>query len=398
MTKNAFIILAAFRMDTSSDFRAPSDFTIIDGLISSTTLTLVMIKSGKILMLLVSLLVAGMTLSAQEMEIENVHKPLFLERETWRFEFDNDVFFGSDNGISSGQSLQRHSAAAADWEDLEGVLKAQRRLGHLLSFPKGRDMLCRAGLAIGQLMQTPDDLKRRDLIPEDVPYAGALTLQANWYVYSDKEFRGFEIMAGIAGPLSLAGANQKMVHKLFDFTVPQGWDNQLGNELLVNFNVVLKRKLWRAGRTGGTAVDLTVNSDAALGNLFTHASAGLELRAGYNMPGGFISLPDPIGFSMHHAAFLNPVRPAKPSLQWILVLRGTALVRMLFLDGNTFQNSHHVERNFFVAQVMTGLRLEMGRWGIGFFVMRSSPLVKAGNAPSVEERERLGTIHIELRF
>jgi hypothetical protein len=50
-----------------------------------------------------------------------------------------------------------------------------------------------------------------------------------------------------------------------------------------------------------------------------------------------------------------------------------------------------------MAQVMTGLRIDYGRWGIGFFIIRSTPIVKARNTPSVEEHERLGTLHIEWR-
>ncbi len=357
-----------------------------------------MLKTVMIRMLLASLLAAGVALPAQETKVGGAQKPAFMERETWRIEFDNDVFFNSDNGISSGLSLQRHSAIANDWEALDGVPKVQRRLGRRLPFPKGRGMVYRAGFAIGQLMQTPDNLKRRDLIKEDVPYAGALTLQTNWYVYSDDEFHGFEMTIGVTGPLSLAGANQKFIHTILGCTIPQGWDNQLGNELLLNFNSMCKRKIWRRGRAEGFLFDATLDGDAALGNLFTHASAALEMRAGVNMPGGFASLPDSIGFNMLHAAVLNPVRPTKPSLQWFFVLRGTALAHTLFLDGNISQDGRRVDRHFFMGQVMTGLRLDLGRWGIAFYAMRSSPVIKESQAPEAEARERLGTIHVELRI
>lgn len=39
-------------------------------------------------------------------------KDTSIESATWRFEFDNDVFFNKDNKISSGWSLQKHSAVA----------------------------------------------------------------------------------------------------------------------------------------------------------------------------------------------------------------------------------------------------------------------------------------------
>lgn len=321
-----------------------------------------------------------------------------MERATWRFEFDNDVFFGSDNGISSGLSLQYHSAAATDWEDLRGVLKIHRRLGRLLPFPKGRNMLCRAGLAIGQLMQTPDDPKRRDLIPEDVPYAGALTLRANWYTYNDEEFHGFEVIVGVAGPLSLAGANQRKIHRLIGSTIPKGWDNQLANEPLLNLIYMRKKKIWHEGRPAGISFDTAINGNVGLGNLFTHASAALEMRFGYNMSGGFIYIPDPIGFSMNHMAALKPARPGAGSFYGSLVLRGTAMAHTIFLDGNSFLESHRVDRDPLVGQIITGLHYEHRDWGVHFYALASSAVVDTHKTTAAEKRELIGSITIERRF
>ncbi len=117
-----------------------------------------------------------------------------VESAMWRFEYDNDVFFNKGNRISSGWSLQKHSAVAENWEALEDVPGFVRNWG--------------------KAIQTPDDLSRSDLIKDDVPYAGALTVQAIWYAFNDGEFRGFEITTGMVGPPSLAEQTQKSVHKL----------------------------------------------------------------------------------------------------------------------------------------------------------------------------------------
>jgi len=101
-----------------------------------------------------------------------------VESATWRFEFDNDVFFNKDNKISSGWSLQKHSAVAASWDTLEHVPHFIRDLGKDIPTLTREGLVYRAGIAIGQVIQTPNDLSRSDLIEDDVPYAGALTLQA----------------------------------------------------------------------------------------------------------------------------------------------------------------------------------------------------------------------------
>jgi hypothetical protein len=55
-----------------------------------------------------------------------------VESATWRFEFDNDIFFRKDNKISSGWALQRHSAVAESWDALHGVPRFAKRGGRSL--------------------------------------------------------------------------------------------------------------------------------------------------------------------------------------------------------------------------------------------------------------------------
>lgn len=67
-------------------------------------------------------------------------KEVSVESATWRFEYDNDVFFNKDNKISSGWSLQKQSAVAGSWESLEDVPGFVRRWG------KAIPSLTKAGL------------------------------------------------------------------------------------------------------------------------------------------------------------------------------------------------------------------------------------------------------------
>jgi lipid A 3-O-deacylase len=325
-------------------------------------------------------------------------KPVGPENGTWRFEFDNDIFFNSDNGFTAGMALQLHSAAATDWSRLVRVPGFVRHLGRAFLKPARVGEVCRFGMAVGQVVQTPDDLIRRDLIVEDVPYAGALTLQASWYVYSDVGFRGFELTTGVTGPLSLAEGAQKGFHRMIDCVVPQGWDNQLASEAVLNVSVARKRKFWRGGSRSGLSGDAGISGTVALGNLFTHASAALELRGGLNMPGGFVYVPDPIGFDMHHVAVLRQARPSAASLYASLVVRGTALARTFFLDGNTFCDSHRVDRKYLIGQIAAGLHFVYGHIGLSLNAVSTTPVVDTRKATAAEAREQFGSIEIEWRF
>ena len=321
-----------------------------------------------------------------------------VESATWRFEYDNDVFFNKDNKISSGWSLQKHSAVAGSWEALEAVPGFIRNWGKVIPTLTEDGLVYRAGIAIGQVIQTPDDLSRSDLIEDDVPYAGALTLQATWYAFNDDVFRGFEITAGVVGPPSLAEQTQKTIHKLIGSDDPKGWDHQLNTEPVININYMRKKKIWRGGNPAYFSFDTAINGNVGLGNLFTQASVALEMRFGLNMPRGFVYVPDPIGLSMHYKATLKPANPRKSSFYASLVLRGSAFAHNIFLDGNTFSDSHSVDKETLVGLTVAGLHYERKNWGIHFSIMQSSDNVKTSEAPAAEGRERLGTIAIEWRF
>ena len=57
---------------------------------------------------------------------------------------------------------------------------------------------------------------------------------------------------------------------------------------------------------------------------------------------------------MHEAA----PRPHRPSVYLSAVLRGNVVGGNLFLDGNTFTDSHRVDKEPFVGQFIVGAHFE----------------------------------------
>jgi len=81
-----------------------------------------------------------------------------------------------------------------------------------------------------------------------------------------------------------------------------------------------------------------------------------------------------------------------------LVLRGTVFAHNIFLDGNTFRDSHSVAKEPLVGLVIAGLHYEQKTWAIRLGAMVSSDNMDTDRVTAAEDRELLGTIDIEWRF
>lgn len=320
------------------------------------------------------------------------------ESATWRFEFDNDFFVNKDSGFTSGWSIQKHTPIAEHWLDLQEAPKFVGRWGENILTLNSDKLSKRAGIAIGQYIQTPSDLSRTDLILDDVPYAGALTVQATWYAFNNDQFRGFQTTLGIIGPASLAETTQDFFHRLTNSEEPNGWGNQLSNEPIINVNVMLKKKLWQINNANQYSFDASVSTNIAVGNMFTHALVSVEMRYGYNMPGGFVNVPDPIGYSMQYIAALAPANPDDTALYGSLVVRGAVIAHNIFLDGSLFKDSHSVEKEPLVAHLIAGLHYERPDWSIHFNMFFATDTVDDHQVTSAESNEMFGNVIVEWLF
>ncbi|TCK17717.1 hypothetical protein DFR30_0959 [Thiogranum longum] len=317
---------------------------------------------------------------------------------SYRFEFINDFYFGTDQEVSGSWSIQKHTAVADSWDKLEDVPGVVRRFGAAIPTLTADGRVYRTSFALGQITQTPVDLKRRDLIKEDVPYAGALVFSASWYGFNDKEFSGFELVGGVVGPASLAEQAQKGTHKLIGITSPRGWDNQLENEPIINVNYMRKRKLSHVGNPAGLSFDSAINGNVCLGNLTTRVSTSVEMRFGRNMPGGFVYIPESAGFGMNYKGTLKLPNPHKAALYGSLVLRGTGVLHDIFLDGNTFRDSHSVDKKDLVGLAIVGLHYQRANWSASFNLMFPTDTVDTSRATEVEGRGELGALSIEWKL
>lgn len=310
-----------------------------------------------------------------------------------RIEYDNDLFLNSDDKFTSGISVQWHSNVAESWDDV-GV-SGWMKFGHQLPGMQSSSLYNRVGFAVGQNMQTPNDLSATELIVDDVPYAGTLGFELNWISFNDDVFRGYALIVGVVGPASGAEATQKAIHKMIGAEKPMGWDNQIPNEPAINFNGMFKKKVFNTKGSGHLSADITLNADFGLGTAMTFGEVAAEVRAGWNVPFGFAFVPDPIGRSIAYDATIPHRQDGHTSIYASLVHRRTYMQHFVFLDGSLWRNTHSVDYNRWQSQTIVGFHVTRRRWGIHFSFWDSSSNVRTPLAGSGND---FGTIAFEWRF
>jgi hypothetical protein len=280
-----------------------------------------------------------MSVAAEEGSETKQPKPL-EERHLWRLGWDNDAFVRTDNGFTSGWTIQRHSRQHETWEE-SGPSKFSGWISRTIpGLGPGRDRAVKRGTGLSQVIMTPEDVSNPDPQPGDVPWAGGLGWSESWYAYNNTTLNAFQIYGGILGPYSFAEQFQVQIHDWINADEPLGWDNQLETEPLVNLNYLYKRKIFVYGDyKTGFASDVALGGEGGLGNFMTFARASLEWRFGWGVPRGFIQTADPPGYG----TMLNPTlgAPERFCIYFSIVARISALGYTVFWDGNTFGDSPH---------------------------------------------------------
>ena len=275
--------------------------------------------------------------------------------------FENDLFNGTDSNYTNGVKFSVISPNLSPHAQDGHLPRRVMEFFHNIPFigESTPNYTHKVEFSIGQNMYTPSDTGKLELIEKDRPYAGWTYVSTSYHRKNEaKDIMRFmdtvEIQLGIIGPKSYAEETQKLVHKLRDLDQPKGWDNQLKNEpgLLIGFE---RKWLLHTVDTEKFGYSAITHTGAALGNVYTYLNAGLELRLGWNIPNDFgVSLIRPagstrleIGDSLMIFAFG--------------AVDGRAVARNIFLDGNTFAESHSIDKNYFVADIAAGLAVNYKR-------------------------------------
>jgi hypothetical protein len=247
-----------------------------------------------------------------------------------------------------------------------------------------------AGVMAGQLIFTPEDTDTRTLIPGDRPYAGYLF--AGLYVQRAGEhvMDHLQLDLGLVGPSAGGETVQRGIHDWRNVSEPEGWGNQLRDETTVQ---VYGRRKWRIGpewvRDGGFAGELIPQVGFALGTVHRHLEGGVLLRIGWNLPDDFgpARLDNP-GYALARSA---------PGWSAYGYLGGSGRVveHNLFIEGNTWRDSHSRNARPLVGQVRAGVVLRY-QWEIGAIEVGYSQTFLSDEFENQEDTDSFGSVTVAM--
>ncbi|MBC2605755.1 lipid A deacylase LpxR family protein [Pelagicoccus albus] len=316
-------------------------------------------------------LTAVSTLSAQD-----INKAF-----TMALSVENDVFSGTDKAYTNGTRISWDLAEAASYDEIEYLPAWAKAIANKKPETRKDSYSYGATFSIGQNIYTPKDKEATELILDDRPYAGwsylSLALRENRGRSTDT----MEITLGLVGPDSYAEDVQNWVHEKIGATHASGWDNQLKNE----FGGILAwrrdSEIFRLPDTReGWGTDFNTSYGFALGNIQTYAHAGASMRFGYNRqtpatpprirPGNTSAFPssesDPrLSDSSPQSGFFITVGA-----------EGRYVAQNIFIEGNTWADSHGLEAQDYVGDYYAGATLLAGKWSLSYvYTVRSEEFV-----------------------
>lgn len=295
--------------------------------------------------------------------------------------WENDIAAGTDQGYTNGIRLGWLSSE----ENVPGWAKS---VGNAI-LPLGREGNKRISLSLGQSMYAPKDLSQTAIVPDDRPYAGWLYGTIGIVSDTGDTLDNATLTLGVVGPESLAKQTQKEVHKLIDSPDPKGWDNQLDTEPTIGLTYERKWRALLEAEPFGLATDVIPHIGATVGNVATYANAGGTVRLGFDLPQDYG--PPRIRPSLPGSDFFVPTKDLSGYV--FATVEGRAVARDIFLDGNTFKDSHSVDKENLVGSAQVGAALTMGDTRLSY-----THVFMTREFETQEEDGQFGAVTLSHRF
>ncbi|WP_432670884.1 lipid A deacylase LpxR family protein [Flavobacterium sp. SM2513] len=188
----------------------------------------------------------------------------------FRFHYDNDYFTSTDENYTQGYSF-------------EIVLDALRKNPLNTFLLNDANASQQYGLSLDHIGYTPFTIGSPDVQYGDRPFASAIMLKSfKINTNEDKKSRLISALRfGLIGPGAFGKEMQVGIHEATGNTIPQGWQNQIKNDAVLNYEVIYQKEIFEIPHY----FSLQYEASANVGTLNTNASVGVVAMAGlFNNP------------------------------------------------------------------------------------------------------------------
>ncbi|MGB2222232.1 lipid A deacylase LpxR family protein [Neptunomonas sp.] len=320
----------------------------------------------------------------------------------WTFNtyFENDLFDGTDQSYTNGVRFSWVSPDLDNYLLDERIPLWLRRINAQFSplYPVTEsytdNVQRKLIFTIGQEMYTPTDKKRKTVDPDDRPFAGWLYAGFGYHAKTDNKMNSVEVNLGVVGPASYAHETQDFIHDLRGIETFQGWDNQLRNELGIQVVYEHKHRLYKNTLYNNISYDFITHAGGSVGNVATYGNLGAEYRIGWNLPDDFgTSALRPGGDNSAPGNSDPRLRYEGRGIHGFISIDARAVLHNIFLDGNTFTDSHSVDKEYFVADAAIGVSAIYDRWKISYAHVHRTKEFRSQKKP-----QRFGSISVSYSY
>ena len=295
--------------------------------------------------------------------------------------FENDIFYKTDRDYTNGVELSYTTAT-------QDTPKLFVDLARLLPFFSTSGSV-RASYAFGQSIYTPSHLGLTDPPLTDRPYAGFLYGGFGLADDTGRRLDQIELQVGVIGPSSLASDTQTFVHKILNDRPPMGWQTQLRGEPGIVLTYSRNLKLIPRQSFLGLFIDLEPHYGGAVGNVYDYANVGAMARIGFNIPDDYGPLR--IEPSLPGSGFFQSTGDIGAYV--FVGVDGRAVARNLFLDGNTWERSRHVDKNILVGDLELGAAVTFNFMQITF-----THVIRTKEYKTQTAADQFGAVNLSFRL
>lgn len=208
------------------------------------------------------------------------------------------------------------------------------------------------GLSLGQQIFTPNNTQTEYLVAADRPYAAWLYAGFGVSLKEKKVENFLELNLGTVGSNALGEQVQNGFHVATKNPTAKGWNNGLKNEPTLQVFYQKRHKT-----AFSDTLDFIPYYGAALGNVLIGGHVGGLIRFGPHLPDDFGPSRPSASDGNSFISTSSYSSATQPTYDLFGGLRGNYVNKNIFLDGNSYQESHWVKKHPFNFETELGFSL-----------------------------------------